>query len=136
MGERQLSYAARAHGESKTYNICISVVAEYVKKRDDVLVPYEIHDVNFSRNSSVYRMLFPVIRVRTLLHELDSDFASVDAPASLKDDAESASSEFISKLILINEVLKEVVVVGQVRAYGGSQDGGRMCGTRRPRYLR
>ena len=69
------------------------------------------------------------------LHELDSDFASVDAPASLKDDAESASSEFISKLILINEVLKEVVVVGQVRAYGGSQDGGRMCGTRRPRYL-
>ena len=64
------------------------MVAEYDKKRDDVLVPYEIHDVNFSRNSSVYRMLFPVIRVRTLLHELDSDFASVDAPASLKYDAE------------------------------------------------
>ena len=122
MGERQLSYAARAHGESNTDNICVSIVAEYVQKSDDILVLYKIHDDDVLRHFPVYRVLFPVLRGGILLHEFDRNLTPVLVSAGLAYDTENTSSEFRPKLVSVDEVLEEVIIVGEVRGYCGTQD--------------
>lgn len=98
-------------------------------------MPYEIHDDDVVWHSPVYRMLFPVVRMRTLFHELDRDLAPVDSSAGLENDAEAAGSELSPKLVPVNKILKEIVIVGKVRGYSRSQDSRGTGGINRPQYL-
>ena len=120
----------------ETYDVYILIVAEYVQERNNILVPYKIHDDDVLRHFPVYRVLFPVLRGGILLHEFDRNLMPVLVSAGLAYDTENTSSEFRPKLVSVDEVLEEVIIVGEVRGYCGTQDRRRVRDEGKLRDLR